>query len=152
MQLWGHTVSADGVSPDLDKTLKAKEWPPPTSTQETQQFLGLANYYRWFIKHFATIAKPLHKLTEKKQPFKWTEQCLQAFVQLKHCLTSAPLLALPDWFQPFIVDTDASNTGIGAVLSQTSANGREHVISYACMQQPMNIHEHEVNSLNASVI
>jgi len=127
----GHIVSADGVSPDPEKTVKVKDWPPPMTTQETQQFLGLANYYRHFIKDFATIAKPLHKLTEKKQPFKRTEECQQAFAQLKHNLTTAPILALPDWSRPFIVDTDASDTGIGAVLSQTSANGQEHVISYA---------------------
>jgi len=78
------------------------------STQETQQFLRLANYYRHFIKDFATIAKPLHQLTEKKQPFKWTDECQQAFAQLKFNLTTAPIIALPDWSRPFIVDTDAS--------------------------------------------
>ena len=127
----GHIVSANGVSPDPDKTVKVKDWPTPTSRQETQQFLGLANYYRRFIKDFATIAKPLHKLTEKKQSFKWTYECQQAFAQLKHLLTTAPILALPDWSRPFIVDTDASDSGIGAVLSQTNEKGEEHVISYA---------------------
>ena len=124
-------MSANGVSPDPEKTVKVKDWPTPTSRQETQQFLGLANYYRRFIKDFATIAKPLHKLTEKKQSFKWTYECQQAFAQLKHLLTTAPILALPDWSRPFIVDTDASDSGIGAVLSQTNEKGEEHVISYA---------------------
>ena len=103
---------------------------PYLSTQ-TQRFLGLANYYRRFIKDFATIAKPLHQATEKNQSFKWTHQCAQAFLKLKECLTSAPILALPDWSKPFILDTDASDTGIGAVLSQCHADGKEHVISYA---------------------
>ena len=83
------------------------------------------------MKDFATIAKPLHQLTEKKAPFKWTEQCEQAFTSLKTHLTSAPTMALLDWSQEFILDTDASNTGIGAVLSQLHSDGTEHVISYA---------------------
>ena len=70
-------------------------------------------------------------MPEKKRNFKWSSQCEQAFVELKKCLTSPPLLALPDWSKPFIVDTDASDIGIGAVLSQHHADGREHVISYA---------------------
>ena len=127
----GHIISSVGISPDPSKTSKVKEWPRPTSVQETQQFLGLANYYRRFVENFATIAKPLHQLTEKKAPFKWTEQCEQAFNLLKTHLTSAPTLALPDWSQQFIIDTDASDTGIGAVLSQRQSDGTEHVIGYA---------------------
>ena len=127
----GHIVSAKGVAPDPSKTAKVKEWPTPTSAQETQRFLGLANYYRRFIKDFATIAKPLHQATEKHRSFTWTDQCTEAFSKLKQFLTSAPILALPDWSKPFIVDTDASDTGIGAVLSQCHEDGKEHVISYA---------------------
>ena len=82
----GHIVSSKGVSPDPSKTSKIKEWPIPKSVQEVQQFLGLANYYRRFIKNFATIAKPLHQTTERKKPFKWTDECEQAFIQLKDCL------------------------------------------------------------------
>ena len=88
----GHIVSSEGVSPDPSKTSRVKEWPTPRSVQEVQQFLGLANYYRRFIKNFATIAKPLHQATEKKQHFKWTEQCAHAFNQLKAHLTSPPIL------------------------------------------------------------
>jgi len=78
------------------KIAKVKEWPKPTSVQEVQQFLGLANYYRCFVKNFTAVARPLHQLTEKKAPFKWTEQCEDAFAMLKIHLTSAPTLALPD--------------------------------------------------------
>jgi len=127
----GHIVSSTGVSPDPSKTSKIKDWPVPQSVQEVQQFLGLANYYRRFIKNFATIAKPLHQTTERKKPFQWTPECEQAFTQLKTCLTTAPILAMPDWTKPFIVDTDASETGIGAVLSQCDSNGNEQVIAYA---------------------
>ena len=70
----GHIVSTGGMSPDPSKTSRINEWPTPKLVQEVQQFLGLANYYRRFIKDFATIAKPLHQATEKKHCFKWTEQ------------------------------------------------------------------------------
>ena len=127
----GHIVSTRGVSPDPSKTSKIREWPTPTSVQEVQPFLGLANYYRPFTKDFATIAKPLHQTTEQKKPFNWTSECEQAFVKLKNFLTTAPILALPDWNKPFIMDTDASETGIGAVLCQCDSDGTEHVIAYA---------------------
>ena len=101
-----------------------------------QQFLGLANYYKRFIKNFATIAKPLHQATEKKQHFKWTEQCAHAFNQLKACLTSPPILAMPDWTKPFILATDACEMGIRAVLSQGYPDGSEHAIAYASIDCP----------------
>ena len=91
---------------------------------------AIFNYYRRLIKDFATIARPLHQATEKCRKFTWTQQC-EAFSNLKECLTSAPILALPDWSKPFIVDTDASDFGIGAILSQCQEDGKEHVISYA---------------------
>ena len=100
---------------------------PLFSTRNT----GLANYYRRFIKDFATIARSLHQATEKSRKFTWTQQCEEAFTKLKEFLTSAPILALPDWSKPIIVDTDASDFGIGAVLSQYQEDGREHVICYA---------------------
>ena len=126
----GHVVSADGILPDPDKTCRVREWPIPTTIKETQQFLGLASYYRRFIKNFASVASPLHKLTEKNSEFKWTTQCQEAFDCLKTRLVSAPILALPDWSQPFILDTDASDMGIGAVLSQIQ-EGRECAVAYA---------------------
>ena len=98
---------------------------------EVQQFLGLANYYRRFIKDFAPIAKPLHHLTEKDVKFEWTPACQEAFELLKSKLTSPPVLAHPDFQLPFILDTDASATGIGAVLSQCHSDRKEEVIAYA---------------------
>ena len=113
------------------KTSKVKEWPTPCTVQEVQQFLGLANYCRRFIHNCATIAKALNQLTEKHTKFQWNEECQNAFIALKTCLTSATILALPDWSSPFVLDTDASDTGIGAVLSQIHQDGSEHVIAYA---------------------
>ena len=92
--------------------------------------MGLANYYRRYIKGFAEIAKPLHKLTERNAPFKWTLVCENAFSTLLSKLTTTPVLAYPDFNQQFILDTDASNVAIGAVLSQIGDDGQEHVIAY----------------------
>ena len=126
----GHVISADGLATDPDKSNQVAWWPVPTSAKEVQKFLGLANYYRRFVKGFASIAKPLHKLTEKNSVFKWTEECQEAFIELRHRLTSTPALAHPDFSKPFTLDTDASNTGIGAVLSQEGEDGVEHVIAF----------------------
>ena len=127
----GHIVSANGVITDPAKVEKVKNWPLPTSKREVQQFLGLANYYQRFIQDFATIAKPLHKLTEKTAKFHWTQQCQQAFEELRRKLVTAPVLAFPDYDRPFILNTDASDTGLRAVLSQFDDQGKEHVIAYA---------------------
>ena len=83
------------------------------------------------MKDFASIAKPLHCLTERTAKFEWTSECQLAFDRLRQGLVTAPVLAFPDFTRPFILDTDASDTGIGAVLSQSMEDGCEHVISYA---------------------
>ena len=124
----GHVVSAQGIAPDPDKTDKLNLWPVPRSAKEVQQFLGLANYYRCFIRDFASLAKPLHRLTETGREFTWTLESNQAFQVLKQKLISAPVLALPNWSEAFVLDTDASETGIGAVLSQVQEDGSECVI------------------------
>ncbi len=126
----GHVVSREGVATDPSKTDKVSSWPTPTSVQEVQQFLGLASYYRRFIRNFAHIANPLHQLTERGRVFKWTEECATAFAELKSRLVSAPVLAFPNYSIPFTLDTDASQVGIGVVLSQVQ-NGQERVIAYA---------------------
>ena len=127
----GHLISREGVSTDPAKINKVARWPTPQSAKEVQQFLGLAGYYRRFVQDFATIAKPLHHLTEKTARFEWTPECQEAFLKLRQRLCSAPILAFPNFSKPFILDTDASNTGIGGVLSQLDETGSEHVIAYA---------------------
>ena len=126
----GHIVSKEGIAADPEKTATVKTWPTPTRTKEVQQFLGLANYYRRFIKDFAQIAKPLQKLTERTSSFLWTTECQKSFEILRHLLSSPPILSYPDFTKPFILDTDASNDGIGGVLSQLDKDGREHVVAY----------------------
>ena len=105
-------------------------WPIPTTSKELSSFLGLASYYRRFIKHFAHVAAPLHALVHKGKPWQWSTECTEAFFELKKLLISAPVLMLPDFSKSFVLDTDASGEGLGAVLSQT-INGKEHVIAYA---------------------
>ena len=127
----GHVFSTEGISTDPNKTNVVASWPTPTCCKDVQKFLGLANYYRRFVPRFAAIAKPLHRLTEKTAKFKWSHQCEQAFKELKQRLTSAPILTLPDFSKQFVLDTDASDVGIGGVLSQKKADGSECVIGYA---------------------
>ena len=89
----GHVISREGISVDQEKVTKVATWPTPTSTQEVQRFLGFAGYYRRFIRDFAEIAKPLHHITEKATPFRWSTESQLAFETLRKELITAPLLA-----------------------------------------------------------
>jgi hypothetical protein len=122
-------VSPEGISTDPEKLKALSEWPTPKNKHDTRSFLGLCTYYRRFISGFADIAKPLTKLTENKRSFQWTSEAQAAFKRLKVALCAAPILAYPKPGEGFIVDTDASNCGIGVVLSQVQ-NGEERVIAY----------------------
>ena len=124
-------VSREGISTDPAKVDKVAGWPVPTCTREVQQFLGFASYYQRFIRDFSQLAKPLHRLTERNCQFNWTPECQSAFERLKVKLTTAPVLAYPDYGRPFILDTDASDVGIGGVLSQRDDQGQERVVAFA---------------------
>ena len=130
VQYLGHIISRDGVSADPSKVQKVVTWPAPISIREVQRFLGFASYHGRFVRNFAQIAKPLHRLTERTATFRWTSEAETAFNELRHQLSSAPILAHPNFERPFILDTDASDVGIGAVLSQQDDEGRERVIMY----------------------
>ncbi|KAJ8351912.1 hypothetical protein SKAU_G00233880 [Synaphobranchus kaupii] len=125
----GHIVSERGVATDPSKVAAVRDWSVPGNVGELRSFLGLASYYRRFVRDFATLASPLHHLTDKCRPFVWQEGQSMAFDQLRVALTEAPVLAYPDAQRPFIVDTNASNTGVGAVLSQMDEDG-ERVVAY----------------------
>ncbi|KAL5466930.1 hypothetical protein EMCRGX_G031093 [Ephydatia muelleri] len=128
----GHIVSTQGISTDPEKVEVIAKWPTPQSKRDVQQFLGLANYYRRFIKDFGVIAKPLNRLTEKNTTFEWSTTCQRAFENLRNCLVEPPVLAYPNYTRDFLLDTDACcNCGIGAVLSQVDDSGAERVICYA---------------------
>ena len=125
----GHVVSQEGIQTDPQKNTAVKDWPTPKSSLQVKSFLGLASYYRGFIEGFAAIARPLHRICEKGSKFTWSEEQDAAFCKLKEALTSPPILAYPVHGERFILDTDASNTAVGAVLSQVQ-EGKEKVITY----------------------
>ena len=154
VQYLGHVISAKGITPDPEKIEALKNYKRPTSVVEIQSFLGLASYYRRFIKNFADIAHPLIELTKKKkdkdnqnsktkhqaskiskpvvasESFEWGDAEQEAFERLRECLITPPIVAFPDFEKEFLIFTDASNYGIGAVLSQIQ-DDKEVVISYS---------------------
>ena len=119
-------ISSQGVLVDPQKVAAVENWEQPKTVIEVRSFLGLAGYYRRFVKGFSTIALPLTKLTRNEVPFVWSEECKQSFQQLKYFLTHAPVLALPDDSGNFEIYSDASLHGLGCVLMQ-----HEKVIAYA---------------------
>lgn len=144
----GHVISEDGVSTDPSKISSINSWPEPTNISQLRTFLGLTGYYRRFIRDYAKIAQPLNQLLEghgtnkpksksrkkkKKSPtvWSWDEPQQSAFKLLKEKLSTPPVLAFADFSKPFIVHTDASGSGLGAVLLQEQEDGTEKVIAYA---------------------
>lgn len=136
----GHTISKEGISCEKGKIEIVRDWPTPTTVTDLRSFLGFASYYRRFIKGFSKIAGPLHDVVttatrenkKKKADITryWDERHQQAFNDLKSNLTSAPVLGYADFSLPFIVETDASNDGLGAILSQEQS-GTKKVIAFA---------------------
>jgi len=130
IEFLGHIISRNGIEPAKEKLTAVAAWPTPTSVNEVQQFVGLANYYRRHVKSFADLAAPLTSLKEEL-PFgeQWNASCDEAFRLLKEYLVSSEVLALPDMSLPFSVRTDASLKAVGGSLHQTH-NGEERVIAY----------------------
>ena len=118
----GHVISREGVKPNPKKVEAVRKFPRPRNSKNVKQFLGHAGYYRRFIPKFSIIAKPLSHLLKKVVRFAWTSGQQEAFDELKNIMCSFPLLQYLDFKRPFTVSTDASNYGIGGVLSQKSLN------------------------------
>ncbi|CAK1596608.1 unnamed protein product [Parnassius mnemosyne] len=126
----GHQITKDGVNPNPEKVKAVTQFPTPKSPKDIKSFLGLVSYYRRFIANFSEIAKSLTQLLKKGVPFLWENQQQVAFDELKHKLTSAPILIYPDFSIPFILTCDASNYAVAAVLSQGPI-GKDRPIAFA---------------------
>nr|GFA31922.1 transposon Ty3-I Gag-Pol polyprotein [Tanacetum cinerariifolium] len=118
LQFLGHVVNKEGIHVDPSKVESIKNRKTPESPSEIRSFLGLAGYYRRFIKNFSKIAKPLTQLTQKNKAYVWGDKQEEAFCILKEKLCNAPVLTLPDGPNDFVVYCDASNQGFGCVLMQ----------------------------------
>lgn len=114
----GHVITPCGLKTNQGLIKAVEEFPRPLDVSELRRFLGQSSYYRRFIKNYSSIAHPLHALTRKEVVYEWTKECQTAFKQLKSRLGSAPALAYPSVNCPYLLETDASGKGVGAVLSQ----------------------------------
>ena len=132
----GHIISDSGISVDPAKVEAVHTWPRPKTVTDIRSFLGLAGYYRRFVKNFSSLAKPMTSLMKKDAPFIWTDQCETSFQRLKDALTSAPILTIPEGTEGYEVYCDASGLGMGCVLMQ---HGK--VVAYASRQ----LKKHEEN-------
>jgi RNase H-like domain found in reverse transcriptase/Reverse transcriptase (RNA-dependent DNA polymerase) len=132
----GHVISDEGVAVDPEKVRAVMEWSQPKNVSEIRSFLGMAGYYRRFVSGFSQLARPLTTLLHKNVKFEWGEKQERSFQELKDRLVSAPILAMPDSNQDFDVYTDASRSGLGAVLMQD-----KYVIAYGSRQ----LRPHEQN-------
>jgi hypothetical protein len=139
LEFCGHTIGKGQIKPIPAKVDIVKNWPRPRNVHELRQFLGLATYYRRFIRGFASICVPLHELLKesdvelrklKFRPIRWNVACEMAFRKLKRMLTDEPILIQPDLSKPFTIETDASEWAIGMVLLQLGADGRLHPIAF----------------------
>ena len=127
----GYKISDKGISIDNSRTDSLKNYPIPTKAKHVKQFLGMAGFYRHFIKNFADIVEPLNHLTRKHTKFFWSDDCNKAFYMIIKLLSDKPILAYPNFNEEFFLATDASKIGIGAVLGQKDSNNNEHPIYFA---------------------
>ncbi|CAI7851259.1 unnamed protein product [Closterium sp. NIES-53] len=127
VQYFGHMVSAEGVHVDPRKIEAVKKWKVPENVKELQQFIGFANYYNRFVSQYAKIAVPLTDLLKKDTPFKWDTPHQHAMEQLQTSLTTAPVVILPDSDKDYVVEADASEQAVRAVLMQDHGNGLQPI-------------------------
>ena len=127
----GHVVSGEGIKPSPTNVTKVVDWPTPKTAKQVKQFVAMASYYRRYVRNFASTARPMVDLTKKGKKFLWSEACENAFNSLKRALISADVMGYPlNEAGEFILDVDASDLGIGAVLHQVQG-GKETVLAYA---------------------
>ena len=150
----GFVISKHGIQVDPLKTDMVKHFPTPTDPTSVRSFLGLASYYRRFVPRFAAVAAPLHRLTKKDEKFEWSEECETAFCRLKSLLTEAPVLVYPRFGEgeQFLLETDASGIGLGAVLSQKQSDGKYHPVAYASRSLQPNEKNYPISELETLAI
>jgi hypothetical protein len=134
IQYLGHVISEDGVAVDPEKIKAIMDWPTPRNVSEVRSFMGLAGYYRRFIKGFSKISHPITSLQRKGVKFVWSTNCEVSFQELKYLLTNAPILKIADPEKDFLVCTDACKEGLGGFLMQEG-----HVVCY----ESRKLNEHE---------
>ena len=117
LEYLGHVVSIKGVTPEPSKIKAIAQWPTPATAKELRAFLGLTGFYRKFVRQYATIASPLTTLL-CKNVFEWSLESQEAFDKLKSAMINTPILALPNFHEPFLIEMDVSGTAMGVVLSQ----------------------------------
>jgi len=146
----GHTISKAGIAMEKDKINAIKEWPTSTTLKQLRGFLGLTGYYRRFIKKYASLAAPLIELL-KKDAFKWSNVATEAFLLLKEALISAPLLVLPNFTQPFTLETDALGVGIGVVLLQNGQSVAYYSKKLSSRQQKQSAYSRELYAVTQAI-
>lgn len=151
LEYLGHIISKTRVATDPAKTLVMQNWPVPSSVADLRGFLGLTGYYRKFVKYYGLLAKPLIELLKKNLPFQWTSVTQQAFETLKQAMITTPVLSLPNFSKPFVIETDTCDTGIGDVFSQEG-----HPIAYyskalGTANQKLSIYEKEFMAIMMAV-
>ena len=130
----GYIISPNGVTMDPAKVEAIKSWPSPQNMHDVQVFLGFANFYRRFIHKYSALTQPWTKLLRKNQPFAWTPETESSFQKIKQSFTTAPILIHPDNSKPFVVETDASDFALGAVLSQYDAGNELKPVAFYSRQ------------------
>jgi hypothetical protein len=143
----GHVINEKGISVDPSKVSNVVDWERPSNVKEVRSFLGMAGYYRRFVKDFSIIAKPLSMLTHKNVKFEWTNECERSFQVLKEKLVIAPVLTLPEPGKRFTIYSDASRVGLGCVLMQ---DGK--VIAYASRQLRTHEHNYPTHDLELAAV
>jgi hypothetical protein len=130
VQYLGYVVGLGTVQPPDSKVEAIKNFLPPCTKRDVRRFLGCIGYYRRFLKNFATVVSPLTELLKKERKFVWTSECEDSFRLAKEILVNYPIMLAPNFNEPFILATDASNVGAGAVLLQEDNQGIEHPVCY----------------------
>ena len=153
IQYLGYTLTPGGVRPNDAKVAAVKEFPRPQCVKQVKSFLGLANFYRRHIPRMAAISRPLTNLTRKdSKEFVWTQACEEAFKEIKRLLTTAPLLHPPNLEKDYVLWTDASEKGFGAVLEQEDADDKQYPIAYASRATNTAAHKYAPTELEIAAL